>query len=191
MIYVSDYLKQWLDNYFNIDFNDAKIIAIAKGKNYDENFPEEDDNQEYMHILYYVNDKFLKFMVHNDNKHLYASFMEKTDKKRKDYSADGDRYSYYGRFEDDCDDWLDDCLEYEENVLYLTDYYNDDDKYIDIQPYGKEGYEIYYHDGDTILRNGKDNLLFNFSDVFVLYKLGGIEACEALIEEKLSYEIKF
>lgn len=187
MIYVSDYLKQWLDNYFNIDFNDAKIIAIAKGKNYDENFPEEDDNQEYMHILYYVNDKFLKFMVHNDNKHLYASFMEKTDKKRKDYSVTGDRYSYYGHFEDDCDD----CLEYKENVLYLTDYCNYDDRYIDIQPYGKEGYEIYYHDGDTILRNGKDNPLFNFSDVFVLYKLGGIEACEALIEEKFNYEIKF
>lgn len=52
MIYISDRLKIRLDDCFNIDFNNAKIIAIAKGKNYDENFPEEDDNQKYMHILY-------------------------------------------------------------------------------------------------------------------------------------------
>ena len=32
MIYVSDYLKQWLDNYFNIDFNDAKISLQVKNK---------------------------------------------------------------------------------------------------------------------------------------------------------------
>lgn len=190
MIYISDCIKKWLDNCFNIDFNDAKIIAIAKGKNYDENFPEEDDNQECMHILYYVNDKFLRLIVNNDNKHLSADFMEKTDKKRKDYYLDDDRYSYYGRFGDDCDDWLDDCLEYEENVLYLMAY-SDNDAYISITPYGKEGYEIYCHNESTILRNGKNNPLFNFSDVFVLYKLGGIEACEALIEEKLDYEIKF
>lgn len=70
-----------------------------------------------MHILYYVNDKFLRLIVNNDNKHLSVDFMEKTDKKRKDY------------YLDDCDDWLDDCLEYEENVLYLMAY-SDDDRYI-------------------------------------------------------------
>lgn len=186
MIYISDCLKQWLNNCFDIDFNDAKIIAIAKGKNYDEDFPEEDDNQECMHILYCINDKFLRLIVYNDNKRLYASFIEKTDKKRKDYNDDGDRYSYYGHYED----YFDDCLEYEENVLYLMEYINDS-KYIDIQPYSNEAYEIDYNNGNTVLRNGKENLLFNFSDVFVLYKLGGTEAYEALIEEKFDYEIKF
>lgn len=76
------------------------------------------------------------------------------------------------------------------STLYLMAYI-DDNGYIEITPYGKEGYEIDYHNGNTILRNGKDNPLFNFSDVFVLYKLGRIEACEALIEEKFDYEIKF
>lgn len=69
---------------------------------------------------------------------------KKQTKKRKDYYLDDDRYSYYGRFGDDCDDWLDDCLEYEENVLYLMAY-TDNDVYISITPYGKEGYEIYCH----------------------------------------------
>lgn len=187
MLYISDCLKQWLNNCFNIDFDDAKIIAIAKGKNYDENFPEEDDNQECMHILYYINDKFLRLVVYNDNKRLYADIMEKTDKKRKDYSAEGDRYTYYGQ---DYEGQFEGYLEYEENVLYLMAYI-DDNGYIEITPYGKEGYEIDYHNGNTILRNGKDNPLFNFSDAFVLYKLGGIKACEALIEEKFDYEIKF
>lgn len=85
MIYISDCIKKWLDNCFNIDFNDAKIIAIAKGKNYDENFPEEDDNQECMHILYYVNDKFLRLVVYNDNKHLYADIIKTCNKNSRKY----------------------------------------------------------------------------------------------------------
>lgn len=181
MIYISDRLKTRLDECFDINFNDAKIIAIAKYTNYDENFKTLDDNQKYMHILYYINNKFLRLIVNNDNTEFYASFMEKTDKKRKDYDADKDRYDCYGYDEDD-------YSEYEENVLYLTEY---NDEYISIVPYGKESYEIDYHNGTEILRNKKENPLFDFSDIFVLYKLGGIEACEALIEEKLDYEIKF
>lgn len=79
MIYISDCLKQWLNNCFDIDFNDAKIITIAKGKNYDEDFVEQDDDQKEMHVLYYVNNKFLRLIVNNDNTELYADIMEKTD----------------------------------------------------------------------------------------------------------------
>lgn len=79
MIYISDCLKQWLNNCFDIDFNDAKIITIAKGKNYDEDFVKQDDDQKEMHVLYYVNNKFLRLIVNNDNTELYADIMEKTD----------------------------------------------------------------------------------------------------------------
>lgn len=32
MIYISDCIKKWLDNCFNIDFNDAKISLQVKNK---------------------------------------------------------------------------------------------------------------------------------------------------------------
>lgn len=182
MIYISDRLKTRLDVCFNIDFNDAKIIAIAKGQNYDRYCRTLYDNQIYMHILYYINNKFLRLAVDKDNRRLYASFMEKTDRKRKDYDADKDRYSFYGQ------EYEDGYLEYEENVLYLTEY---NDEYMYIRPYRNESYKIKYHDATVILKNRKDDPLFNFSDVFVLYKLGGVEAYEALIEEKFDYKIKF
>lgn len=185
MIYISDRLKIRLDECFNINFNDAKIIAIAKGKNYDF-LKELNDDQEYMHILYYVNNKFLRFIVNNDNTELYASFMEETDKKRGNYDDDKDRYKIYGQDYEAQYSYL----EYEENALYLTEY--DGGEYMDIMLYSDESnYGIDYHDSIEILKNRKENPLFNFRDVFILYKLGGVEAYEALIEEKFDYEIKF
>lgn len=187
MIYISNRLKIRLDECFDINFNDAKIIAIAKGKNYDELCIKSlDDNQKYMHILYYVDNKFLRFIVNNDNTELYASFMEETDKKRGDYDDDKDRYEFYGQdYEAQCN-----YIEYEENVLYLTEY--DGGEYIDIMLYNDESnYMIDYHNATEKLRNRKNDPLFNFRDVFILYKLGGVEAYEALIEEKFDYEIKF
>lgn len=198
MIYISDRLKIRLDDCFNIDFNNAKIIAIAKGENYDDYFKPLYDNQKYMFILYYVNNKFLRLIVNNDNTELYASFMEKTDKTREDYDFDKDRYRFYGQaYNVDKDMYncyesyfSDVYFEYEKNALYLTEY--DGGEYMDIMLDSDENnYRINYHNSIEILKNKKDNPLFNFSDIFVLYKLGGKEAYEALIEEKLDYEIKF
>lgn len=187
MIYISNRLKIRLDECFNIDFNDTKIIAIAKGKNYDKLcIKSRDDNQKYMHILYYVNNKFLRFIVNNDNTELYASFMEETDKKRGDYNDDKDRYEFYGQDYEAQRSYI----EYEENTLYLTEY--DGGEYMDITLYSDESkYMIDCHDSLEILKNRKDDPLFNFRDVFILYKLGGTEAYEALIEEKFDDEIKF